>query len=302
MNIRETAHTRVGGLIVTSLNEGDVNLLSKTYLLTQLAEHGYLVLRGFQHSIDQFSQLVRHTSGRISLDPARSFSGDTAQKVDAGYDKVGLHCENGNSPFWPDLCWFYCQQAPTQGSQTTVCDGKQVYQHLSPAARAAFSAQEIVYSRRVEEQKWKTYAFHALAAQENAPASLEETTLDHLLSLTAGCAGARITLNDDGAIRYAFQTPAIRASRLNPAERHNFANSLFGPSNHYEKPVITFANGDDIPADLLAEADAVCDRFTFDIGWQHGDIVLIDNTRVMHGRRRIEDKARTIFNALSYLA
>lgn len=302
MNIRETAHTRVGGLIVTSLNEGDVNQLSKNYLLSQLAEHGYLILRGFQHSIDHFSQRVRQSSGRISLDPARSFSGDTAQKVDAGFDKVGLHCENGNSPFWPDLCWFYCQQAPTQGSQTTLCDGKRVYQHLSPAAREAFSAQDIVYTRRVEEQKWKTYAFYALASQENAPKSLAETTLDHLLSLTAASASTRITLNDDGAIHYAFQTPAIRASRLNPEERYNFANSIFGPSNHYEKPVITFASGHEIPPDLLAEADAVCERFTFDIGWQHGDIVLIDNTRVMHGRRRIEDKARTIFNALSYLA
>lgn len=302
MNIRETAHTRDGGLIVTSLDEGDINLLSKEYLLTQLAEHGYLVLRGFQHSIEHFSRLVRQSSGRISLDPARSFDGDTAQKVDAGYDKVGLHCENGNSPFWPDLCWFYCQKAPERGSQTTVCDGKLVYQHLSDATRTAFSTQDIVYSRRVEEPKWKTYAFHALATQANAPASIEETTLDHLLSLTSGAAGTTITLNEDGAIRYQFQTPAIRASHINPQLTQNFANSIFGPSNNYEKPVITFADGKAIPVDLLAEVDAVCDRFTFDIGWQHGDVVLIDNTRVMHGRRRIEDKARTIFNALSYLA
>lgn len=154
----------------------------------------------------------------------------------------------------------------------------------------------------VEEKKWKTYAFHALASQPNAPASLEETTLDHLLSLVVGTPGASITLNDDGAIRYQFETPAIRASRINPREALNFANSIFGPSNHYEKPLITFADGEEIPADLLAEAEAVCDRFTYDIGWQHGDIVLIDNTRVMHGRRQIEDKSRTIYNALSYIA
>ena len=302
MNIRETTHVSDTGLIVTSLDEGDVTSLLPHYLLSQLTGHGYVVLRGFKHSIERFSRLVRQTSGRISLDPARSFNGDTAQKVDAGYDKVGLHCENGNSPFWPDLCWFYCQKAPEHGSQTTVCDGKQVYQHLSPHARAAFSAQDIMYSRRVEEKKWKTYAFHVLASQPNAPASIEETTLDHLLSLVVGTPGASITLNDDGAIRYQFETPAIRASRINPLEALNFANSIFGPSNNYEKPLITFADGEEIPADLLAEAEAVCDRFTYDIGWQHGDIVLIDNTRVMHGRRQIEDKSRTIFNALSYIA
>ncbi|EFE95266.1 TauD/TfdA family dioxygenase [Serratia odorifera] len=302
MTIRETTHTDHSGLIVTSLNEGKVTDLTPAYLLSTLHDHGYAVLRGFQHGIGEFSRLVRQTSGRISLDPARSFDGDTAQKVDAGYDKVGLHCENGNSPFWPDLCWFYCQLAPAQGSQTTVCDGKLVYQHLSADARAAFAAQDIAYSRRVEESKWKTYAFHALATQANAPASLEETTLAHLLALTEGAAGTQITLDDDGAIRYRFQTPAIRASRINLREVNNFANSIFGPSNNYEKPQITFADGSEIPRDLLAEADTVCDRFTDDVGWQHGDIVLIDNSRVMHGRRRIEDKARTIYNALSYLA
>ncbi|MGB8667478.1 MAG: TauD/TfdA family dioxygenase [Serratia inhibens] len=302
MNILETAHTGNTGLIITSLNEDDITGMAPEYLLAKLKEHGYVVLRGFQHGITGFSRLVRQTSSRISLDPARSFDGDTAQKVDAGYDKVGLHCENGNSPFWPDLCWFYCLKAPERGSQTTVCDGKLVYQHLSARAQAAFSAQDIMYSRRVDEQKWKTYAYHALASQANAPASIEDTTFAHLLSLTEGTAGACITLNDDGAIRYQFRTPAIRASRINPLEANNFANSIFGPSNNYEKPVITFADGEIIPTDLLEEADAVCDRFTYDIGWQHGDVVLIDNTRVMHGRRRIEDKSRTIFNALSYVA
>ncbi|VEA66783.1 Taurine catabolism dioxygenase TauD, TfdA family [Serratia plymuthica] len=135
MNILETAHTGNTGLIMTSLNEEDITGLAPEYLLAKLREHGYVVLRGFQHSIAGFSRLVRQTSSRISLDPARSFDGDTAQKVDAGYDKVGLHCENGNSPFWPDLCWFYCLKAPERGSQTTVCDGKQVYQHLSARRR-----------------------------------------------------------------------------------------------------------------------------------------------------------------------
>ncbi|ACZ77337.1 TauD/TfdA family dioxygenase [Dickeya zeae] len=301
MNIKEMAHTSYAGLIITSLDEGDVTALTSDYLLNQLRTHGYLILRGFRHSIADFSERVRSTSSRISLDPARSFDGDTAQKVDAGYDKVGLHCENGNSPFWPDLCWFYCQKAPTQGSQTTVCDGKAVYEKMNAAQRAAFTSQDIVYSRRVDEKKWKTYALHALAGQPGAPTSIDDITLEHLYSVAQSDVGMRIDKLDDGAIRYSFQTPAIIGSRLNTKETHNFANSIFGPSNNYETPVITFADGNPIPDTLLAEMDDLCESLTFDVGWQQGDIVLIDNTRVMHGRRRIEDKDRTIFNALSYV-
>ena len=38
---------------------------------------------------------------------------------------------------------------------------------------------------------------------------------------------------------------------------------------------------------------------TEEVPWQDGDILLVDNCRTMHGRRRIEDTRRTIYNALS---
>lgn len=40
---------------------------------------------------------------------------------------------------------------------------------------------------------------------------------------------------------------------------------------------------------------------TENLDWQHGDAAVIDNTRVMHGRRAITDPDRTIYNALSYI-
>lgn len=43
------------------------------------------------------------------------------------------------------------------------------------------------------------------------------------------------------------------------------------------------------------------DELTENIEWQDGDVVLVDNTRAMHGRRSITDTRRTIYNAQSYL-
>ncbi|CAM3844106.1 Taurine catabolism dioxygenase TauD, TfdA family [Vibrio aerogenes CECT 7868] len=301
MQFAESYHHQKTGLVIKPLDTDKTSLPEPGYLLEKLAAHGYIVLRDFEHSISCFSELVRQTSSRISLDPARTFDGDTAQKVDAGYDKIGLHCENGNSPFWPDLCWFYCQDAPAYGSQTTVCDGKQVYDHMSDAQKAIFLEQDIVYTRQVEEQKWQRFAFHALAGQADAPSCIEEIQLDHLLRLTEQSGSSEIRLNEDHSIQYSFRTPAIRKSHVNADEKYNFANSIFGPSTHYEKPVITFTDGTSIPEALLAQMEQLCETFTYEVNWQEGDIVMIDNTRVMHGRRKIEDKNRTIFNALSYL-
>jgi alpha-ketoglutarate-dependent taurine dioxygenase len=81
-----------------------------------------------------------------------------------------------------------------------------------------------------------------------------------------------------------------------------WANSIFGPSYNYEAPEITFGDGHKISPELLAEMRATTERLTRNIDWRNGDVLLIDNTRVMHGRREIKDTSRTIFNALSYLS
>ncbi len=295
-------HTKRSGGIIATNEFVEITSVGRDFLIDLLAKYGYLVLRGFDTDINTFSRLVRQTSGRISLDPARRFNGDTAQKVDAGTGPVGLHCENGNSPFWPEFCWFYCEREPLIGSQTTVCDGYLVYDDLSPEACAAFIGQDIVYSRRVSENLWKTYALQALSDLDDGPKQLDQVTIEHLRKLMSVADSGSITLNEDGSIHYCFRTPAVRQSAISGDIRLAFANSIFGPSYNYETPVISFADGNPIPAELLAEVGIVCDRHTHNVGWHTGDVVLIDNTRVMHGRRRIEDTGRVIYNALSYRA
>lgn len=64
---------------------------------------------------------------------------------------------------------------------------------------------------------------------------------------------------------------------------------------------MSFTDGGELDSDILAQTKEVTDAVTEDISWQDGDIVLIDNTRVMHGRRQIVDSRRSIFNAQSFV-
>jgi alpha-ketoglutarate-dependent taurine dioxygenase len=279
-----------------------LDAITPALLAEQLKTSGYVVLRGFEVDLHGFSAFVKQHSKRLSLDPARVFHDaqgkPVAQKVDAGVDAVGLHCENGNSPFWPDLCWFYCEKPPAKGSQTTVCDGVGVFDELSEPARHALLARDIIYSRRVPEHLWKTYVRHG----GGSPAGEStQAMFDALLALMNDAGSAELTLHDDASITYRFRTPAIlRKSAFNP-NYHAFANSIFGPSYNYERPLITFDDGSPLGQTLMDELERVCDRHTRNINWQKNDIVVIDNRRVMHGRRAIEDTHRTIYNALSYV-
>ncbi|MCQ8770954.1 TauD/TfdA family dioxygenase [Streptomyces telluris] len=285
------------GRLITAEDGAALSELRPREVVAELAEAGFLLLRGFAPSLEDFSLFVKHHSDRVTLDPARSFhGGDVAQKVDVGYDSVGLHTENGNSPFAPDLTWFLSEKAASSGSQTTVCDGYRVWDAFGERTRAAYLAQDVLYSRRVEEARWKGFVSHHSGGTK-AP---EDITVDDMRALAQGQGRTVIELLDDGAIRYDFHIPAAHPTLF--GDRLAFANSILGPSNNYEPPRITFADGTPFDAELVEETERVTAEMTEEIVWQDGDVALVDNTRVMHGRRPIEDPERTIYNAQSYLA
>lgn len=291
---KQSSHYLDTGLLVESCGDSLVEI-EREPLLSTLADSGYILLRGFDSNMESFSGLVERVGARQSLDPAREFFSKVAQKVDAGVDAIGLHCENGNSPFWPDIAWFYCQQAATVGSQTTVCDGQIVWRLLSEDTKRLFSQEPITYSRRVSEEQWKNYVFHSF----NQKIPRQNIKLKNLEDLISGSGAAQVKAIDDGAIFYSCTVGAVRTSGLSDVMA--FANSILGPSYNYEIPKICMRSGTDIPSSVLEEVVAVTDRCTANLDWCDGDIVVIDNKRVMHGRRKIEDQNRKIFNALSYL-
>ncbi|WP_239568527.1 TauD/TfdA family dioxygenase [Streptomyces sp. G44] len=264
------------------------------HLLDLLAEAGHLLIRDFGASVDGFNDLVRVCSGRITLDPARTFYGEVAQKVDSGTDALGLHIENGATPYPPDLLWFHCVKAAAAGSRTTVCDGRRVWERLDAADRALYTEQPIEYARRVGADHWRRFTAFSLGDGREP----DEVTADDLRRLP-GAETTTVTEHEDGSITYAFRTHAARPTRWSTETA--WANSIFGPSYNYETPDIRFADGTEIPEDSLDRLRKITEEVTEELDWRDGDVVLIDNSRVMHGRREILDPSRTIVNAQSFV-
>lgn len=274
-------------------NNNDINSINEELLTNKLNNNGYVILRGFNTSIQKFSDFVKRNSSKITLDPAREFHSESAQKVDAGTDKVGLHLENGNGPLIPDYCWFYCNTAPIKKSPTTVCDGKIIHTNLPPHLLSIFKKNNtIIYSRNVAESVWKKYVSHQL----HLIVTPEEVTEEHLALIQKQLPNLTFKINADGSLFYQFETSPI----INRNTEKFFANSILGPSFNYEKPIIKFKNGLEISEGIKKELTTLTDKYTIDINWEKGDILLIDNKRVMHGRSEIKCNHREIFNALSF--
>ncbi|SFC42478.1 TauD/TfdA family dioxygenase [Pseudoalteromonas denitrificans] len=245
----------------------------------QLHSQGWALLRDFEHNLTSFAQLFNNFCNKLTFDPARDFSNNMSQKVDAGTSAIGLHIENGNTPFPPDVIAFYSQKSAQQGSQTTLCDGQQIFNAMTPELKALFN-EPITVERTLPEVLWKRY----IASEHPLLDNPEQVTIEHVKQMMSQIPGQTASLNEQGELNYKLEfSPLIKGNEGKLA----FANAILGPSFNYQKPRYFFKNGDELTDQLKQEIATLAEKFTIEHSWKNGDMILIDNTRIMHGRREI---------------
>lgn len=265
----------IGPTIISTIND---------YLKTG----GWVLLRGFDMDMPAFSAMTARLCKTITFDPARENTDKNTQKVDAGLGPIGLHIENGNTPVCPDIVAFYCTRAAFEGSQTTICDGRRVFDAFSDAQKTRWS-QRMTVTRTLPEALWKRY----LANEHPAISRPEEVTHEHILQFKAAIPDQDFTLNDDGSLEYRIKVSPVRPSTLSNGQA--FANAILGPSHNYDPPEYILEDGSIVTSDEINDLRDTAEACTAEINWQDGDVAVIDNTRVMHGRRAIRDQDRQLF-------
>ena len=259
-----------------------------------LERDGWTILRGFDPDMDEFSALTTALCNKITFDPAREYGDANTQKVDAGTGPIGLHTENGNTPVCPDIVAFFSPVAAFEGSQTTICDGRDVFAAMDEATKERWQ-RPIVVERYLPELLWKRY----LANEHPAISKPEEVTERHVMEFRAAVPNQDFDMLDDGGINYRLTVSPVRASALSGGTA--FANAVLGPSHNYAPPRYRFEDGEEVGQDEIEGLRELAETCTHEINWQDGDIAVLDNTRVMHGRRAIIDDKRQLFIGMGNL-
>jgi len=274
------------------LNDEIIIALAKQYLFKE----GWVLLRGFNTNLNKFSELFQNFCQKITFDPAREFADETSQKVNAGKESVGLHIENGNTPFPPHYVGFYSKKSAQYGSQTTICDGRALFKNMPEELQRAW-LRDITVSRQLPAHLWRKY----VASQHPSVNDISEVNNKHLADFIAANPKQRGTINSDGSLAYELDIqPCLGVEKAGQLRDIAFANAILGPSFNYEKPSYFFSNGEKVSQRIKNQTADLAEKYTHEISWQNGDVVLIDNKRVMHGRRVIngELSERQLFIAM----
>ncbi|MEM8725189.1 MAG: TauD/TfdA family dioxygenase [Pseudomonadota bacterium] len=209
--------------------------------------------------------------------------------------EIFLHHEMAQTPIYPSKLFFYCEIAAEKGGATPLCRSDWVLERLASAAPAFVARVEAEGVRYTNVMPGSDDAGSGQGRSWRSTLSVEDR------------AGAEARLRDLG---YAWEwqedeslratTPVLPAIRELADGRKTFFNQLiaafrgWADSRNDPNRAITFGAGDPISSEEMAPAIAIADELTADLEWQSGDVALVDNSLVMHGRRPFEGKRRVL--------
>ncbi|MBE8998907.1 MULTISPECIES: TauD/TfdA family dioxygenase [unclassified Nostoc] len=272
--------------IVQEINNSDnvsILELDKEEIISLFNANGILLFRGFDVDVDIFKEFtnllsidfINYAGGAFSR---RVINGDeTLLSVNDFKSEIKLHGEMYYQKNIPLMLWFFCANPPLEDGETTVCDGRQFFNEISSSTKELFSKKKLKFNVRISQEDWQ-----------------KKYQTDDLNQLEEMCRknNTHLTVNEDQSILLEYISPAIIPSRC--GKYQVFINSLL-PTKQLNPKIINFEDDSEIPEEVVSELNEIAEKITTEISWQKGDILMIDNTRILHGRRSFADDQRDIY-------
>lgn len=272
-------------------------LPDRATVLDALKTRGAVIFRGYFEGMEAFIEFSdRFTAAYVpyvgGANNGRATVGGSASVYTVTEPSmkmpIPLHGEMYYTRTRPELLWFYCVAPAVANGETTLCDGRAILSHLSPDTRRDFKERDILYRRNFSKSVWE--AVYQTDKVSDVEAFCRANNLE-------------LALRDDGGISTTYRSSATVRS----AEADAFVNSIltFAAQEYIggsEESQVRWSDGEEIDRAKLLEVKAVSDGLTTAHPWQRGDLIMVDNTRVMHGRRAFQDDQRNIVVRLGMLA
>ncbi|MEN7341308.1 MAG: TauD/TfdA family dioxygenase [Pseudomonadota bacterium] len=269
-------------------------------LIDKLAVHGAILFRGFPiEGAEDFDRAIR-AFGMPSFTYEESLSNAVrVNKTDIVFTaneappdvSIYLHHEMAQTPLFPSRLFFCCEMAPDSDGQTPLCRSDILLSRLTTAE-----------PKFVEHCESLGVKYINTMPADDDPLSGQGRSWRSTLGVdSAEAAEARLAKlgytfewQSDGSLRAI--TPALPAIRTLVDGRRVFFNQLIAAFRGWRdaKKSITFGDGSEMPSTAMDTAIRLADELSFDLAWQAGDIALIDNYLVMHGRRPFSGQRRVL--------
>lgn len=280
-------------MIVSPERAGEkISSIQESIITDLYKKFGAILFRGFSCDQEILAELAEQycTNTLMNRSPGRTTIDEDAniQTVNLGTAPFSLHPELSRLPWKPDVCWFCCLTPPESGGETIICDGIQIVKEMNDPIRNAFATRRLRYTSPLTSEE-SIYWFGS-----------DSPTEHQLQNPPKNCPFEIIDLPQQTLKSFTF--PALHK----PMFSSDLAFGNFLLFARYTKQNLkffpTFEDGTPVPDELVTAVKKISDKISVPIQWQKSDLLMLDNTRFMHGRNKIlDDKNRLILSLFGYL-
>ncbi|MEU9497053.1 TauD/TfdA family dioxygenase [Streptomyces sp. NPDC048215] len=211
---------------------------------------------------------------------------------------ISMHNELSYAHTWPSRLLFFAAQEPTTGGATPVVDGVTWLESLDPKIRGAFAG-GLRYTQNLHDgfgfgKSWQD--------------TFETDDRNEVVAFLND-SNAKWEWQEDGTLRVTQMRPATvrhpvtdvevwfnQADQWHPAALGDETATELGQllSEEQLPQSVRFADGSPIPDEYIIEVRDKGLEASIDVDWRTGDLMLIDNVLVGHGRRPFTGPRRVL--------
>jgi alpha-ketoglutarate-dependent taurine dioxygenase len=268
---------------------------NKDFIEEKLERCGAVLFRGFKTSqVEKFQEFAEGFSPNGLIDysfrstPRSNVSGRIYTSTEYPADRsIPVHNEMSYTRSWPMKIWFYCVKPAAQGGATPIGNSAKVFQRIDPKVREKFEKHGVMYVRNYHDGIDLPYK--------------EVFGTDNHAEIEQFCKGQGIECEFDnkGKLR---TRQKCQATFVHPKtgeslwfnQAHLFHSSNLEPKQ--SAALMAMYGKDGIPRDCYygdgstidkADLDVIREAYrqeTVSFPWEEGDILMLDNLRIAHGR------------------
>lgn len=221
-------------------------------------ERGLILFSGFAPAAEEFEAFTSRFGVCAETRPVHYPSGGEA---------LGFHAESGYTPYRPDAIWFWCVSPGSEGMPTGVVDGVQLLAEMSPEWQRFCRENRLRFDRQWSANIWR-----------KGVGNVQRGDLEAVLSSIPNIGYEFLP---DESLYLRCEAPMVV---ITPAGDESFSNTLLQAITEPSYYGMALADGSSIPQVLVSTAHALAVQNEVNVGWNAGDVAVLDNYRLMHRR------------------
>ncbi|ACC81846.1 condensation domain-containing protein [Nostoc punctiforme] len=266
--------------------------MNQEFLDKELLKHGAILFRDFNIEsvldFENFAQVISPDLFDEYGDLPRTGEGGKVYGSTPYPPKKAIlfHNESSHLHQWPLKIWFFCIQVAQQGGETPIIDCRKAYKIINPKLRERLAQKQLMYVRH--------YTKGLDVSWQNFFRSNDKLVVENY------CRQARINFewyNNSLITRQVRPALAVHPKTsesvfFNQIQLHHIAyldaevrESLLSTFGDKQLPRnVYYGDGTPIEDSVIAEINEVYQQCQTSFSWQQGDILMLDNMLIAHGR------------------